>query len=198
MHAGLLMFVWVVGVGLLQLLTTGPLLAAVSACLLAAGVLARRRMWRLLRRIRFLLLAIVVLFVGFTPGEALVVDWPHLSPTREGVLLALEHVGRLMAVVSCVAILLERLPPDRLVSGLYTLCRPLRLLRLRPERLAVRLLLVLRYAERSPEGGWRAWLGDDPGGDTAPLHLRRERFGPADWVLLASLALAAVSFWGGR
>jgi energy-coupling factor transporter transmembrane protein EcfT len=194
MHAGLLMLVWVAGVAALQFLDPGLLLAAVAASLLAAVLLARRRCWRLLRRVRFLLLAIVILFVGFTPGEAVLPAWPHLSPSREGLLLALEHAGRLVAVVACVAILLERLPADRLVSGLYALCRPLRWLRLPPERLAVRLLLVLRYAESPPAGGWREWLGEAGPAEVGRLHLVRERLGAVDVLLLAVLAAAAAGW----
>ena len=105
-----------------------------------------------MRRIRELLIAITVLFAWFTPGEAALLDWPRLGPTREGLALAALHAGRLLAVVCAVGILLERLPLARLVGGLYALSRPLRLAGVDPERLALRLLLVLRYVDASPRG----------------------------------------------
>ncbi len=115
MHAGLLILLWVLGVGALQYLDPAPLLLAVALCAAAALALARARTLRLLRRVRVLLAAIVVLFAGFTPGEAVFIHWPALSPSREGLSLALTHASGLLAVVCCVALLLEYLPADRLI-----------------------------------------------------------------------------------
>ncbi len=95
-------------------------------------------------------------------------------------MLALIHSGRLLAVICIVAALLEHLPADRLVSGLYTLCRPLVVLGVAVDRLALRLLLVLRYVDDAAvehKRDWRYWLTDDEGVADTPLHLRFEPFG---------------------
>lgn len=134
---------------------------------------------------------------GFTPGEAFFHDWPRLGPTREGLGLAVLHAARLIAVVCAVAVLLERLSLQRLVSGLHALSRPLRLIGVSPERLALRLLLVLRYVEASPRGHgrpqWRDWLtagsDEEEGGAEEAVVLDRERLG----VLDASVALGVFS-----
>ncbi len=193
MHAGSLILAWVVGVGLLQFLAPDRLLGVVGALLILALLLARQRTLRLVRRVRLLLIAIVVLFAGFTPGEALLVDWPALSPSREGVLQALEHAGRLLAVVCCVAILLERLSTDRLVGGLYALSRPFALFGLSAERIAVRMLLVLRYVDAPGGRGWRDWLTEEEQDGGECLHLERERLGVAD--LLLGVTLLAFLMW---
>lgn len=199
MHSGLILLSWLAGVILLQALPLPALLPAALACLLASLLFARPRALRLLRRVRVLMLAIVVLFAWFTPGEALLVVWPALSPTREGALMALEHGARLAAVVCMVALLLERLPADRLVGGMYALCRPLALCGVSPERLALRLLLVLRYVETAGPGAardWRHWLADDAGPVSSEVvHLQRERLGAADWLLGGAL-IGLVCWWG--
>jgi energy-coupling factor transporter transmembrane protein EcfT len=199
MHSGLILLFWLGGVMLLQTLPAVALLPAVSACLAVALLLARRRCLRLLRRVRFLLLAIVVLFAWFTPGEALLAGWPQLSPSREGAFLALQHAARLVGVIAGVALLLEVLPRERLVGGMYALCRPLALLRVSPERLALRLLLVLRYVESADADTprhWRHWLADDHAPvEVEVVHLVRERPGALDWALGGAL-MSLILWWG--
>lgn len=113
---------------------------------------------KLLKRSRFLFIALFVLFAFFSPGTALLRDLPSLSPTLEGLELAAIHLGRLMCVIALVAILLARMKPSRLVGGMVTLLGPLRIVGLSPERLAVRLSLVLELSQVPADGGWRAWL----------------------------------------
>lgn len=201
MHPVVVLTLWLLGVSLIQLLSAAWLGGAVAACLLAGLVFAPQRVKRLIRRVRVLLLAIFVLFAWFTPGAAVVVDWPLLSPTREGVSLALEHGGRLVAVVCCVALLLEALPPGRLVGGLHVACRPLALIGISPERLALRLLLVLHYVETAGGNGthdWRTWLVDDDTGAATPMVLHRESYGPADVAVIALLVVGALLWFALR
>jgi len=133
----------------------------------------------------------------------------RITATREGLALAALHAARLLAVVCAVAVLLERLSLQRLVGGLHALSRPLRVIGVPPERLALRLLLVLRYVEASPRGHgraqWRDWLlpeldddkrdgGERDDGAEEVVVLIRERLG----VLDASVALgvfAALLWW---
>ncbi|MBV2263695.1 MAG: hypothetical protein KUL79_09070 [Thauera sp.] len=202
MHSGLVLLLWLAAVAAVQLLPPLALGVALAACALAAAVLARARTWRLVRRIRVLLIAITVLFAWFTPGEAALLDWPRLGPTREGLALAALHAGRLLAVVCAVGILLERLALARLVGGLYALSRPLRRVGVAPERLALRLLLVLRYVEASPRGqgsvDWRHWLADesavDAAAECAPVVLVRERLGAGE-ALLAGALFGGLLWW---
>ncbi|MBR0566218.1 hypothetical protein J5J83_08830 [Azoarcus sp. L1K30] len=197
MHAGLILLLWIAGVASVQFVDVDTLSYLVVTSIVLVFLFARARGQRLFRRVKVLLLAILVLFAWFTPGEALLASVPLLSPTREGVTLALEHLGRLLVVVSCVALLLERLPADRLVSGLYALFRPASALGLSAQSLALRLLLVLRYVDDAriqQSGGrrgrvqdWKQWLmaADEP---VAPVHLVRERLGVLDGLVLALLA----------
>lgn len=198
MHSGLILLLWLAAVASIQILPPAALGPAVLSCTVAALLFARVRGLRLLRRIRVLLLAIVVLFAWFTPGEALLLDWPRLGPSREGSVLALVHGARLVAVVCAVALLLEHLPLARLIGGLYALSRPLRLIGVPPERLALRLLLVLRYVDTSPRGHkpmhWKEWLEDEAtGSDNPAVLLQRERLSRTDAVV--ALGVFAMLFW---
>ena len=199
MHSGFLLLLWFAGVASVQFLAPVALACAVIASLLLALVRARSRVLRLLLRVRVLVLAILILFGWFTPGEALLVHWPQWSPSREGSVLAALHGGRLLVVVSAVALLLERLPLERLVGGFYSLCRPFSLIGLRAGELALRLMLVLRFVDASPRcqraGHWKDWLRDDDDGvEVQPIVLMRERLGATD-VVIALGVLVAVLSW---
>ena len=198
MHSGFVIALWMACVVVLQVMSPMVLSVAAGLCALAGWWFAPSRSLKLLRRVRFLILAILALFAGFTPGEALFSALPELSPSREGLMLAAEHVGRLVAVVLCVALLLEGLPVSRLVGGLHALLRPLGWLGLPTERLAVRLMLVLRYVESAPAAAWRDWLEDDGinGNGTDRIVFTREAF--AWWDLAALLVVLGVAaLWFG-
>ena len=155
---------WIATVVLSQL-ARGLVIWGFGLSIMALGMLlARRRGWRLLRRVRFLLLVLIVLFAFFTPGEAMLPILGRFSPTYEGAAMAAMQGLRLVVVVMLVALLLEKADERALVSGLIVLAWPLRGLGLSIERLAVRLLLVFRYIETPPSGGWRALLAPAPEG----------------------------------
>ncbi|MDR2689301.1 MAG: hypothetical protein LBB76_06035 [Azoarcus sp.] len=194
MHSGLIFVLWAMAVGLMQV-TGGAWLAILSVASLAAALLlARAHCVRLLLRVKVLLVVIVVLFAWATPGEAVLVDWPRVSPSHEGLMLAFEHGARLLAVVCWVAMLLARLPAARLVGGLYALCRPFAVIGLSAERVALRLLLVLRYVDAAREPhvrhDWRQWLFASD--EAAPVvSFQRESFGWQDALVLV-LVLAGL------
>jgi energy-coupling factor transporter transmembrane protein EcfT len=158
MHPATRLVAWAAVVVFVQL-ARGPILWGLGFVVMAASaLLARRRAWRLVRRIRVLLLVLLILFAFFTPGEALLPFLGGVSPTREGGVLAVLHCTQLLVVVLLVALLLELTDERSLVSGLMSLARPFAVTGLSVERMAVRMLLVFRYVEAPPPGGWRALL----------------------------------------
>lgn len=173
-------------------LARGPVLWGFGLFVLAAAlVLAPERARRLLKRVRILMLVLVILFAFFTPGEALIPSVGQAGPTLEGVALAAQHITRLAVVAMLVAILLARTGEQALVAGLMVLAAPLKPLGLSVERLAVRILLVFRYVEMPPAGGWRALL-DEPG-DAAPaepLLVTQARLHGRDWLAISGLVAA--------
>jgi len=174
-----------------QLLDGYALAGAVAAAAVAAVAASPGRFRKLLRRSRWLLLAIAILFAWSTPGVLLVPDAGNWSPTTDGVLLGLAHAARLVALVAALAVLLETTPREDLVGAIYALAAPLAALGMNRARLAVRLTLVFQYAEATPASDWRAWLGRP-----APeaklqdrLLLQRRPLRGADRLALALLAV---------
>jgi len=197
MHSGSILFLWATAALFIQQAEGWGLAALTAVSLVVASVCARVQCVRLLARIRVLLLAILVLFAWFTPGEAVFMDWPRASPSREGVLLALTHGSRLVALVCWVAVLLGRLPADRLVNGLYALFRPCRVFGLPAERIALRLLLVLRHASAArerPWQDWKVWLSPPAAASGETVQLIRERLGFKD-VALPVVACIFLTLW---
>jgi hypothetical protein len=160
-------------------------------CLPVLGLAAWRagnRTMRLFRRTRWLLLSILLLFVLATPGERLPEPLGDLGISYDGLAAAGEHLSRLVLLLASLAVLHEHLGSLRLLAGLHALLAPLAEWRRLRERIVVRLLLVLEYAESPAAGGWRAWLADDAPGP-ASLSLDAEPLGMADaavWTLLAA------------
>lgn len=174
-------------------LARGPLLWGFGLVVVTLGLsFARQRSLRLVRRARFLLIVLVVLFAFFTPGEALVSALGQAGPTREGLMLAASHGVRLLSVLILVALLLETTDERTLVSGLMSLAAPLGVLGFPVERLALRMLLVMAYVERPPEGGWRALL-DEAAPSAVGLRVRRQPLAMRDRFLIGAVVALLVA-----
>lgn len=198
MHSGLLVFLWLVVVASLQFLDVGPLSGVLCLLALLGALYAPSRSARLVRRVRFIVIAIVVLFAGFTPGEALLVDWSRISPSREGALLAYEHAARVLAVVLLVSLLLERLPPQRLIGAIHALMRPFGAIGFPADRVAVRTLLVLRFVEAEKPPKWHEWISDDGNDLHQMISVDREPFRLQDRLVVGLLCIALIvgTWWG--
>ena len=198
LHPTVRLVLWGVTVASTQIIPLSWLIAASVLCCPVAALSARSHFRLLLRRARWLLLSIAVIFALATPGVFLLPELGSLGPTREGAALALTHLLRLALVLAMLAMLLQLTPIEDLVAGLYGLLWPLAWLGLDRERAALRLLLVLRYVELAPRGGnWREWLehAETPI-EAAAMQLRVAPLAPQDYVALMGLftALALVSW----
>lgn len=184
-----------------SLQTLGPLgLTGASAVLALLAVLANARgLIRLLRRTRWLLLSLILIYGFSSPGTALDPAWGGLSPTWEGLRAGALQAWRLAALLTALSVLLATTSRDDLLQGLYVLLRPGRRFGLDVDRVALRTWLTLDYADRLarlPKGrGWRglqeALFRVPPGPSRVALAVGR--FGRAD---LAVLALAAAILAG--
>ena len=115
----------------------------------AALVLARSHLLLLLRRSRWLLLAMLLMFGWMTPGTPL----PGLpGASKEGLLLAADSIERLLIALATVAMILTALRPVALVAGMRSLLAPLALLNISRDRIAVRLALTMQEVEASRKG----------------------------------------------
>ena len=119
-----------------------------SCCFLAlvASIAATLHIRLLLRRSRWLLLTMLVMFGWFTPGTPL----PYLpGASLEGLLLAAASIARLIIALSAVAMLLKALSAAELVAGMRALLAPFVPLGIPRDSVAVRLALTLQEVENS-------------------------------------------------
>lgn len=104
--------------------------------------------WRMLRRTRWLLVTLILVFAFTTPGEYLP-NWPfEIGPTYEGLWSGAVQAGRLTVMLAGLSVLLTTTDRENLIAGLLTLLHPLKYLKLPSERFAARLWLTLHYVEQ--------------------------------------------------
>ncbi len=200
-HPAVQILVWVVLALLVQRLQPLPLLALCISLFGLGLLLCAKQLLSLLRRTRWVLFALLVVYAYTTPGTALLPALGIASPTHEGLQDGLLQLGRLLSVLSGLAILLELLPQTQLISGLYTLAYPLRWVGLSRERIAVRLALTLEYAEtamRDAAKDWRATVNGalrPAASGASHIELRLQAFGIVDVLLLAGGGAVLVGVW---
>ncbi len=195
-HPATRLIVWA-GLVVLVQLARGSLLWGFGLFVGAMALaFAAQRSRMLVRRIRYLLLVSSLLFAFFTPGELALPGLGAASPSVEGLGLALTQGLRLLSVVILAALLLEYTDEAALVSGMLILSRPLSLLGMSSERLAVRLLLVFRYVEKSPAGGWKSLLAADVDLKEG-VAMRHGALHWQDWMVMGVVVLLGVGgvFW---
>jgi hypothetical protein len=107
-----------------------------------AGIPSPATLARMLKRLRWLLLAILLVYGWWTPGVSLWPDAGALSPTIEGLYLGMLRVLALMAIVAAVHLLLQSTPREALLPAIMQLIRPFTTRHVR-ERIAVRTLLSI-------------------------------------------------------
>lgn len=154
----------------------------------------------LLRRTRWLLLSLLLIYAFATPGDLLLPVLGNYSPTFQGVHGGALQVWRLVLLLVALALLLYSCPRESLLSGLYVLLRPFRPIGLNPERLAVRLWLTLHYAQQQSRQKMQAWrdelrsaLDPAPSGEVhVALELPAFSWRDAMMLVLATLMLGWV------
>lgn len=156
LHPAVRLAGWLLVLLAIQRLAGLPLFVALAAtALLGRAILGRAA--RLIRRTRWLLLSLLIVFAWGVAGDPL---WQGFgAPSREGLEEAATQVGRLLLVLVAVAAFLETMPLGSLLSGARRLLQPLRRAGIDADRGVIRLMLVLRYAEALPRPrDWRTLL----------------------------------------
>lgn len=198
LHPTVRLVAWGGVAALVQWLPLGSLLPACAAAVVAGLSAAPERMGLLLKRARWLIASLVLLFALATPGVYLLPALGSLGPTEEGMRLGLEHLLRLVFVLASLAVLLQMTGLEGLVTGLYGLIWPLSWLGLDRGRVALRLMLVMQYVEQSPPGRqWREWLqGEIASGEPMRLRLQAVPLRAADFAVLAGLTFVMAAVIG--
>ncbi|BAN34719.1 hypothetical protein SCD_n00878 [Sulfuricella denitrificans skB26] len=110
---------------------------------------------KLLRRSRWLLISLILVYAFVTPGVAAVAVLGTYSPSQEGLLSGGLQALRLLALLATLALLLATTSRDRILAGLYFLLRPFALIGVDIDRIASRIWLTLHYAEKAERVGSR-------------------------------------------
>ena len=156
----LVVFVPQFGLAVLIALSVGLLLQrAVLGRAMLMGAL--QSIWRL----RWLLLAIAVLYLGFTPGAPL---FPFCDlPSRPGAVEGARRVLVLVVILLAVQAVLQALGPRQLAAAITQLIGPLRLVLFPVERFAIRLAAALDAVQAVGE---RARTARDASNGGSPLQ----------------------------
>ena len=104
----------------------------------------------LVRRMRWLFLALMIIYFWFTPGEPVIGD-SHWWPTQEGIEQGLLRIASLMLVIISVNFMIQNSTREQLMGGLYWLSFPFKYLGLSRERLMLRLMLTLDHLTHMQE-----------------------------------------------
>lgn len=152
-----------------------PLISGVAvASLLIALILAKEPMVGLLRRTRWLLLTVLILFGWMTPGMPV----PGIpGATTDGLRQGAEQLSRLLVSLAMVAVLLRHMPTERLLAACHGLLRPLLFLRVDVDRFILRLALTLKQIGRTEPGV------------ASPIVLQTAVWRPRDVLFVLAVAL---------
>lgn len=158
-HPAVLLLLWGGLVVAVQSLHAMALLTVSSMLAVAALKLSASRFHTLLRRTRWIMFSLLLIYGYATPGSSLWSDGSVFIPTVEGLADGMLQLARLVAALAALSIVLAKLSQQQLLGGLYVLAYPLRYLGLSRERFAVRLALTLRYAESAMVDATAGWRG---------------------------------------
>ena len=162
-HPAIQILVWITLAISAQALSAPGLLAMTVALFVAAAKLNSRQLYSLIRRTRWILFSLLLIYAYTTPGVALLAGLGRYSPTLEGLSDGLMQLGRLLSMLSGLAILLSLLTESQFICGIHALAYPLNWFGGSRERVAVRLALTLQYAEpvmRDTAADWRQAIDD--------------------------------------
>lgn len=129
-----------------------------------------RQAFSMVKRLRWLLLSVLVIYGWFTPGPSFNLPLPdYLQPSRPGIEAGLLRILTLVLILLAVGGLLVTTGRQQLIAALYWLLSPFRLLNRQPERFAVRLALTLEYVERQQQI-WHTPVQINNGKDTGRIQ----------------------------
>ncbi len=119
--------------------------------LLAVCVFAMSRQLRsfvrIIMRMRWLFISILIIYGFGTPGELIPYIPLGFAPTFEGLQLGLLHIEKITIALATLNILFITDSKQELILGLYMLLSPLKYLGLNIKKFAIRLFLTLEYVE---------------------------------------------------
>lgn len=157
----------------------------------------------MLRRVKWLLIILVMIYAFSTPGEYIPFFKLPIRPTYEGIIAGLTQTLIIVAMLASLTLVLSSTPRAKLVGGLYQVLSPLKHLGVRAEKFAVRIWLTLHYVEsRQPPINAKIFNLNEafnahlmqPKVTNHEITIDVDEFRWQDY-LLATLLLLSVLFW---
>lgn len=133
-----------------------------------------------LRRLRWLLLSITVIYLWFTPGVPIVADLGAWSPTLEGLVQGVRRVGVLCVIALAAWFVVSGTGREGMISGLIWLSIPLTRVGIPCEPFAVRLSLTLHQVLGAEKAFPARTDGDRAGFMSRSVALASARFSAAE------------------
>lgn len=196
LHPAAQIVIWICLAVLLQGLQDAALIALAAALLAVAMLIGASRFFALLRRMRWVLISLLLIYGYVTPGLPCWVQLGVFSPSCEGLMSGGLQLIRLLTMLAGLAILFARLSTTQMMSGIYTLTYSLRYLGVSPERVTVRIALTLGYAEEAMHNtasNWRAGINTmiyPQPSESGSIELQLSTFTLGDWLaIIAASAL---------
>ena len=98
-------------------------------------------------RVRWIILVLVLITTFNEPGKIISIFAFGLAPTYEGLYSALYHAIRFIDLMMVVSLMTNNIKRDDLISAIYQLLTPLKILKCDIERFSARLCLTLEYVQ---------------------------------------------------
>lgn len=140
----LIVFIAGISVASHAVLLAGAVLLALAYT--RAGFPGMDGLARMIMRLRWLFLAILLVYGWWTPGEPVIPGLDTLSPSRPGLVYGLLRIAVLVLIVSAVHLLIRTTESSKLPGAIMVITSPFLSRELR-ERFAVRLLLTLNAVD---------------------------------------------------
>lgn len=201
LHPATRILLWVLFAAAVAMMGWRSLSAASLLLAVALAGLRDRACLTMLRRARWLLISLLLVYGLATQGPELVIGEVSLTVSRGGLEAGLLQACRLVAMIAGLALLLALTPVPQLIAGIHAIISPLRIFGVDPERTALRLSLTLEYARSlgRPKGkSWRdALLAALEPDDEPPSRVVMERpsFTWRDSLALVAGAAALLVAW---
>ena len=101
-----------------------------------------------LKRLKWFLLSILLVYLWFTPGLAAFPSFPEISPTIEGLRLGAERVIALIYMVFALHIFIKTIATDQIIEAMLWWLEPFKWIGLPYKTLAVRISLTLQVLDQ--------------------------------------------------
>jgi len=200
-HPAVQILIWMTLSIMAQLMSAAGLSLMTALLFSVAAKLNSRQLFSLIRRTRWILFSLLLIYAYTTPGAAIVMELGRYSPTWEGLTDGVLQLGRLLSMLSGLAILLSLLSESQFISGIYALAYPLNWFGGSRERVAIRLALTLKYAEptmRDTAADWKLAINNalqTPSEIEHHVVLDRHAFNAIDALCLLSCVALLYGVW---